>query len=254
MSGFIPPLPKPHPANNAFNPPLPVELNRRNVSSETQLFKAPLPRPRVQTPTCQNPISSAIGPPPAYSNVERKIALNLATSEDKAAQVIVMAAAKAVEEAGAAAEKSAEEAAAAAKTLAAAAKAAEQRTPPAYLVDLSAKSSPFALALQTASRQPARHVSGSGTSTNTTSSSGSAARFDTGPVPLERLQEAIHSMGLKKFRKYQGRGVAAVCRGQDTLMMIPTGGGKSLCFQILPLVLPGKVAIVVSWPPHTPAR
>ena len=98
----------------------------------------------------------------------------------------------------------------------------------------------------TASRQPARPVSGSRTSTNTTSSSGSAARFDTGPVPLERLQEAIHSMGLKKFRKYQGRGVAAVCRGQDTLMMIPTGGGKSLCFQILPLVLLGKVAIVVS--------
>ena len=56
---------------------------------------------------------------------------------------------------------------------------------------------------------------------------------------------ALQRMGKTKFRRYQGRGVAALCRGQDTLMIIPTGSGKSLLFQILPMVHPGSVALVV---------
>ena len=72
-----------------------------------------------------------------------------------------------------------------------------------------------------------------------------AEKCDCGAVPLEELQSALQRMGKTKFRKYQGRGVAALCRGQDTLMIIPTGSGKSLLFQILPMVHPGSVALVV---------
>jgi len=51
--------------------------------------------------------------------------------------------------------------------------------------------------------------------------------------------------GFESFRPVQGDVVACVLRGEDCLALMPTGGGKSLCFQVPALVLPGT-AIVVS--------
>jgi ATP-dependent DNA helicase RecQ len=54
-----------------------------------------------------------------------------------------------------------------------------------------------------------------------------------------------HVFGYAEFRGQQRAIVEAVIAGEDALVLMPTGGGKSLCYQIPALVRPG-VAIVVS--------
>ncbi len=51
--------------------------------------------------------------------------------------------------------------------------------------------------------------------------------------------------GYKSFREKQEDIVQAVLDGKDTLALLPTGGGKSICFQVPALVMEG-VCIVVS--------
>ena len=51
--------------------------------------------------------------------------------------------------------------------------------------------------------------------------------------------------GYPGFRAGQAEAVAAVCAGRDALAVLPTGGGKSLVYQVPALVRPG-VALVVS--------
>jgi ATP-dependent DNA helicase RecQ len=51
--------------------------------------------------------------------------------------------------------------------------------------------------------------------------------------------------GYATFRPLQEEIVRSVLNGQDTLALLPTGGGKSVCFQVPALALPG-VCIVVS--------
>ncbi|MGB7211788.1 MAG: ATP-dependent DNA helicase RecQ [Gemmatimonadales bacterium] len=50
--------------------------------------------------------------------------------------------------------------------------------------------------------------------------------------------------GYPDLRPTQRRVVRSVLRGRDTLAILPTGGGKSLCFQIPALVLPGFTIVV----------
>jgi ATP-dependent DNA helicase RecQ len=54
-----------------------------------------------------------------------------------------------------------------------------------------------------------------------------------------------HVFGFERFRGRQEEIVAHVCAGGDALVLMPTGGGKSLCYQVPALVRPGT-AIVVS--------
>jgi ATP-dependent DNA helicase RecQ len=54
-----------------------------------------------------------------------------------------------------------------------------------------------------------------------------------------------HHYGYPDFRPAQARVVRSVLEGRDTLAILPTGGGKSICFQIPALVL-GGLTIVVS--------
>ncbi len=53
------------------------------------------------------------------------------------------------------------------------------------------------------------------------------------------------SFGHNSFRPLQEEGVDAILNGQDLLMILPTGGGKSLVFQ-LPTLLKDGISIVIS--------
>src|SRR6202046_3436934 len=58
-------------------------------------------------------------------------------------------------------------------------------------------------------------------------------------TPLRR------SWGYGSFRPLQERIVTSLLAGRDTCVVMPTGGGKSLCYQ-LPAVVSGKTAVVIS--------
>ncbi|MCF0253760.1 MAG: DNA helicase RecQ [Duodenibacillus sp.] len=60
--------------------------------------------------------------------------------------------------------------------------------------------------------------------------------------PQRILKEVF---GLPAFRGFQREVIDAVIAGEDALALMPTGSGKSLCYQIPALVRPG-VAVVVS--------
>lgn len=50
--------------------------------------------------------------------------------------------------------------------------------------------------------------------------------------------------GYPDFRAPQIRAVQAVIAGRDALIVLPTGGGKSLCFQVPALIRPGLTLVV----------
>ena len=60
--------------------------------------------------------------------------------------------------------------------------------------------------------------------------------------PLTVLHDVF---GYSAFRGEQAEIVAQVISGGDALVLMPTGGGKSLCYQVPALVRPG-LGVVVS--------
>jgi ATP-dependent DNA helicase RecQ len=50
--------------------------------------------------------------------------------------------------------------------------------------------------------------------------------------------------GFQEFRPGQERAVTSVLSGRDTLVVLPTGGGKSICYQVPAMVLPGLTVVV----------
>lgn len=55
----------------------------------------------------------------------------------------------------------------------------------------------------------------------------------------------LHHFGYAHFRPAQSRVLLSIFQGRDTLAVLPTGGGKSICFQIPAMVL-GGLSVVVS--------
>ncbi len=63
---------------------------------------------------------------------------------------------------------------------------------------------------------------------------------------MEQAQHILKTtFGYDAFRHHQADIIEAIINGQDVLTLMPTGGGKSICYQLPALIRPGT-AIVVS--------
>jgi ATP-dependent DNA helicase RecQ len=72
------------------------------------------------------------------------------------------------------------------------------------------------------------------------------AEHDTGPGPTP--EQLLARFGLQQFRPGQREAVQAALDGRDSLVVMPTGGGKSLCYQLPALAgeAGGGLVVVVS--------
>jgi ATP-dependent DNA helicase RecQ len=69
---------------------------------------------------------------------------------------------------------------------------------------------------------------------------------DLQPTPTEvALKDTLSEVfGFSGFRGKQAEAISAVTGGRDTFVLKPTGGGKSLCFQLPGMVLPGTAVVI----------
>ncbi len=74
---------------------------------------------------------------------------------------------------------------------------------------------------------------------------GSRAGVSDSPTTHDALAALEQYFGHRKFLDGQERIIAAILAGQDTMAIMPTGGGKSLCYQLPALIMDG-VTVVVS--------
>lgn len=62
---------------------------------------------------------------------------------------------------------------------------------------------------------------------------------------LEKAQQFLESyFGYSSFRRGQEQAIQSVLSGENTICVMPTGGGKSICYQIPALVLPGTTIVI----------
>jgi RecQ family ATP-dependent DNA helicase len=67
------------------------------------------------------------------------------------------------------------------------------------------------------------------------------------PSEVALLPTLRRCFSHKSFRSGQCRGISAAMRGSDSLILLPTGHGKSLIFQLSALLLPGATLVVEAW-------
>ena len=68
---------------------------------------------------------------------------------------------------------------------------------------------------------------------------------DRSPTSVEHLSELLHAVfGFAAFRPYQEAVCRAVTEGEDVLLVMPTGAGKSLCYQLPGLARAGTTLVV----------
>jgi ATP-dependent DNA helicase RecQ len=64
------------------------------------------------------------------------------------------------------------------------------------------------------------------------------------PVTEEALSALHEHFGFEDFREGQREVITAILEGRDTVVVMPTGGGKSLCYQLPALMKPGATIVV----------
>jgi ATP-dependent DNA helicase RecQ len=67
----------------------------------------------------------------------------------------------------------------------------------------------------------------------------------TGNLPSEVTEAIRRTWGFTELRPLQAEAIRTGLEGRDSLVVLPTGGGKSLCYQVPPLVT-GRTDLVVS--------
>src|SRR4028118_1408205 len=71
-------------------------------------------------------------------------------------------------------------------------------------------------------------------------------KYQPEPTSLNLARAAFQKIwGYDDFRPPQGEIVGSLLAGKDTIIIMPTGGGKSICFQ-LPALLQTGLTLVVS--------
>ncbi|HPF92274.1 MAG TPA: DEAD/DEAH box helicase, partial [Flavobacteriales bacterium] len=66
------------------------------------------------------------------------------------------------------------------------------------------------------------------------------------PATVEDIHSVLQRVwGYDRFRPQQEHIIRSALAGRDTLALLPTGGGKSLCFQV-PAIAMGRLCLVVS--------
>jgi DNA topoisomerase-3 len=65
------------------------------------------------------------------------------------------------------------------------------------------------------------------------------------PVAPHDLEKLLHqSFGFEQFRPYQKNVCAAVTQGKDVVLVMPTGAGKSLCYQLPGIARAGTTLVI----------
>ena len=64
------------------------------------------------------------------------------------------------------------------------------------------------------------------------------------PAPARVLEAVRRYWGFDALRPLQGEAIEAALAGRDSLVVMPTGGGKSLCYQTPPLVSGGTDVVI----------
>ena len=64
-------------------------------------------------------------------------------------------------------------------------------------------------------------------------------------MSLDKAREILqHRFGYDAFRMNQEAAISAVLSTKDCVVLMPTGGGKSLCYQIPALMLDGLTVVI----------